>query len=177
MKGWVKVDRSLLEHPIWTCDEFSRGQAWVDLILLANHEDKEVMVNGRLIMIPAGAFLTSAQKLSIRWKWSRSKVQRFLEMLQNANMIRTENRANNGSMIFLINYGKFQGGRAGNRADNEPKTSRRRADGEHKQEYIKNDKEYKNARTRGNRFNDNFESRTYDYDALEAAMLKAQYGG
>ena len=27
----------LQDNPLWTCEAFTRGQAWVDLILLANH--------------------------------------------------------------------------------------------------------------------------------------------
>ena len=36
MKGYVKIHRELLEHPIWTSEKFTRGQAWADLILKAN---------------------------------------------------------------------------------------------------------------------------------------------
>lgn len=38
MEGWIKLHRKLSDNPLWTCEPFTKGQAWVDLILLANHE-------------------------------------------------------------------------------------------------------------------------------------------
>ena len=35
-KGFVGVHRSLQEHWLWDEKPFSKGQAWIDLIMLAN---------------------------------------------------------------------------------------------------------------------------------------------
>ena len=39
MSGWIKIHRDILYHEIWSDKPFSKGQAWIDLILLANHSD------------------------------------------------------------------------------------------------------------------------------------------
>ena len=44
--GWVKLHRKLQESNFWLCEPFSRGQAWVDLILLANHKPGHIRIAG-----------------------------------------------------------------------------------------------------------------------------------
>ena len=39
MEGWIKLHRSISDNDLWTSEPFSRGQAFVDLILLASHKD------------------------------------------------------------------------------------------------------------------------------------------
>ena len=41
MAGWVKVHRDIQNCWIWEEKPFSRGQAFIDLILMVNHEDKK----------------------------------------------------------------------------------------------------------------------------------------
>lgn len=47
MSGWIKIHRDILYHEIWSDKPFSKGQAWIDLILLANHSDNKCMVGIR----------------------------------------------------------------------------------------------------------------------------------
>ena len=35
--GWIKTYRSILKHWIWEEKPFSKGQAWIDMLLLASH--------------------------------------------------------------------------------------------------------------------------------------------
>lgn len=177
-KGWVKLDRSILDHSIWTSEPFSRGQAWIDLILIVNHEDKEIFYKGKLITVRAGSTITSVRKLSERWGWSHGKTTRFLKALQDADMVRTQNVPPNGTALSLVNYGKFQGQRSANGTLTEHQTEHQRNTDGNKQEYIKNDKEHKKAATgrKQNSFN-NFPQRGYDFDSLEAQLLQAQQRG
>ena len=47
-KGWIKVHRQLQECWIWLDnDKFTKGQAWVDLLLFANHRDTKIPVDGK----------------------------------------------------------------------------------------------------------------------------------
>ena len=77
--GWVKISRKLIDDEIWTSEPFTKGQAWVDLILLAQWE-----TNGQY---KAGSVYRSLNYLASRWKWSRRKVTRYLEVLENAEKI------------------------------------------------------------------------------------------
>ncbi|MBS6504221.1 MAG: hypothetical protein KH415_21885 [Clostridium sp.] len=108
VEGWNKIYRSIQEHWLWTCEPFSRGQAWIDLLLMANHKEAKIMVNGNLEVVERGQRITSIRKLSDRWKWSTKKVTHFLDQLVKDNMI--EYTSNNSkTVITILNYDKYQG--------------------------------------------------------------------
>ena len=108
-KGYIKVYRDIRDHWIWTDEEepFSRGQAWIDLIMMVNHNDKDVLFNGRLIHVEKGCRITSLRRLSERWKWSIHKVSDFLNLLEKEGMI-SQVRDSKKTLITLINYGVYQ---------------------------------------------------------------------
>ena len=89
------------------------------MILLANHEEKKIRLNGDIVTIERGQFHTSVVKLAERWNWSRNRVNRFLKLLEKDNMVETKGEAGCGTRITLINYGKFQDMRTSNEARNE----------------------------------------------------------
>ncbi len=107
MNGWIKLYRQLQDCPIWYGERFSKGQAWVDLLMLANHSDKKIMFNGDFITIQRGQYLTSMVKLSEKWKWNRKTVSSFLKLLENDNMI-TKVADNAKTLITIVNYGIYQ---------------------------------------------------------------------
>ncbi len=105
--GWVPLYRSILEHWIWNKDDkYSMGQAWVDLLLNANHADKKVFFEGKLITIKRGQMLTSIKKLSERWKWDTKRTRNFLNALECDEMVTTE-RTTHGTTVTIINYEDF----------------------------------------------------------------------
>ncbi len=106
-QGWIKLHRCICNNPIWTEEKFNRGSAWVDLILMANHEDKKVLFDGGLIECKRGQKITSIRKLSERWKWSRDKTKRFLDLLQSDEMIsyKTDHKK---TIINIVNYNVYQ---------------------------------------------------------------------
>lgn len=121
--GWVKVHRVLTAHNLWTSEPFTRGQAWVDLLMLANHAPGIVRKQGLRIDLDRGDVGWSEIELSARWKWSRGKVRRFLDELLADNMIVRKNNTNFGQktvqadghkqdkrkfVISIVNYDKFQ---------------------------------------------------------------------
>lgn len=107
MEGWMKMHRSILEHWLWKDKPFSRGQAWIDLLLLANHDDGKVMFNGELITVKRGEHLTSILKLSDRWGWGRKKVSKFLDDLESDEMI-TQERTTQRTTITIVKYEVYQ---------------------------------------------------------------------
>lgn len=110
--GYFKISRKLLDNEIWTSEPFTRGQAWVDLIGLANHKKSFIMVRGIKIELERGDVGWSIFNLAKRWKWSRGKVYRFLELLENEKQI-AQKRNNKTdikltTVITLINYNLYQ---------------------------------------------------------------------
>lgn len=107
MEGWVKVHRSILDNPLWQDKPFSKGQAWVDIILLANHTPQKIMLGNSIVEIEAGSFVTSELKLAERWGWSKTKTRAFLKLLQDEQMIdKISDRKK--TTINVVNYSRFQ---------------------------------------------------------------------
>ena len=106
-KGYVRVYRDIQKHWVWKDKPFSRGQAWIDLIMLVNHQDNTIPVDGRPFMIKRGEHLTSIKILADKWGWSRGKVRRFLDDLKKEQMI-DKKRHGNGTLISLVKYGEYQ---------------------------------------------------------------------
>ena len=107
-KGYVKVFRSLQDNIIWQKkEEFCYKAAWIDMILRANHSQKEFVLGATKYICRRGQFWTSKEILKSRWGWSEGKLNRFLKLLEMENMIYVES-TNRGTMITLVNYGKFQ---------------------------------------------------------------------
>lgn len=106
--GFIKLHRSIKDCWLWKDDEpFSKRDAWIDLLLLANYTDKKILLDGKLTTIRAGQFHTSILKLCERWKWSRNKARRFLEILESDEMISTDRTAH-GTTLTIVNWEKFQ---------------------------------------------------------------------
>lgn len=145
--GYIKLHRQIQECWIWDGDEpFSKGQAWVDLLLLVNHADKKTSFNGQIITIKRGQRLTSIRKLAERWKWSRKKVSNFLDLLESDEMI-TQERATKATLITIVNYSVYQYSEGDERATKEPLKSHSRATKEpvgntnNNEKNVNNDKE------------------------------------
>jgi len=134
-EGWIKLHRKLLSSEIWYKERFSRGQAWVDLILLANHKEVIIIKHDKVIPIKRGQVGHSVLDLSLRWKWSRTKVDSFLIYLQNKNQIQVEKKQRVTTIISITNYDKYQ---QKNMEKNNEKTTRRQREDINKN--VKNDK-------------------------------------
>ena len=107
-KGWVKVYREIMENDLWEDKPFARGQAWVDMIMLANHKDHEFLFNSTFLNVTPGTVVTSKRMLGERWGWSRTKVTKFLNELEMVEMI-SQKSDTKKTVIKLINYEKYQG--------------------------------------------------------------------
>ena len=56
-------------------------------MLSANYNGNKVLIDGRMVTVARGEFITSLVKLSERWGWHRQTVTNFLEMLEREEMI------------------------------------------------------------------------------------------
>lgn len=106
-QGWISVHRSIQEHYLWDDKPFSKGQAWIDLLLLANHSEAKVLLGNDFVKVERGSFITSELKLMDRWGWSKTKVRAFLQVLENDLMIvkKTDRKK---TTISIVNYSVYQ---------------------------------------------------------------------
>jgi DNA replication protein DnaD len=139
--GWIKLHRRLLDNPLWLSEKFTKPQAWVDLLLLANHSESFIIVRGIKVKIKRGQVGWSEPKLADRWGWSRSKVRNFLKLLENEQQI--EQQKNNVTLIIsILNYNSYQ---EKEQQNIQQKNSRRTAE-EQQKDSNKNVKNVKNEK-------------------------------
>ena len=130
--GFIKIDRQLFDHWIWTDEPFSKGQAWIDLIGLANYKVRKTTYKGQVVICERGTVNRSISFLARRWRWSRDKTRNFLTLLESDNMIRLK-ATTNQTTITVVNYGKFQDSTTTKLAANRQRTSQRGDSEPHKE--------------------------------------------
>lgn len=141
MDGWIKLHRQILEHSLWTQEPFTRGQAWVDLVLIANHKDGIINVRDHVIQIKRGQVGWSENRLAQKWKWSRTKTRNFLKYLETGQQILVD-KSKSTSVITILNYDKYQAKEQ--QEDNRKTTERQQED------TNKNDNKEKNILSNDN---------------------------
>ncbi|MDU1053334.1 hypothetical protein [Clostridium baratii] len=107
MAGWQKVYRDITKHWLWEDKPFSRGQAFIDLLLMVNHQDKKILFNGDLVEVKRGSRITSLRQLGESWGWSRTKVKKFLEQLEKDEMITVKSDSKK-TVVSIENYSVYQ---------------------------------------------------------------------
>lgn len=105
--GWIKLHRKILDCFIWQDKPYDKARAWIDLLLLAMHSDKKMLIDDEIVIIRRGEFMTSIVKLADRWGWSRNKVMRYLDMLESEQMLNTK-RTTKGTLVSIIKYNVYQ---------------------------------------------------------------------
>lgn len=108
--GYIKLYRKFHEdNAYWKENRvFSKAEAWIDILFLARFADAKLIVDGKIIHVLRGEYVTSELKLSSRWNWSRGKVRRYLNELEMEQMI-TRKRSSNSTIITVVNYDFYQG--------------------------------------------------------------------
>lgn len=107
MPGWIKIHRQIQNCLIWDDKPFNMASAWIDLLLLANHEDKETIFDKKPILVKRGQRITSVRELSARWGWGKDKTLRFLRLLESEKMIVKESDSRR-TLLTIVNYGIYQ---------------------------------------------------------------------
>ena len=87
-EGYIKLHRSLMDNPLFNSEPFTKGQAWVALLLLTNHNKSFINAkNGKLIPVERGECGYSMVALSSIFKWDRRTVKRYIKLLENEKMV------------------------------------------------------------------------------------------
>ena len=102
-KGWVAIYRQVQDHWIWEDKPFSKQAAWIDMLLLANHDDNKFMLGNEVVEVKCGSFITSEVKLMERWGWGKAKTRAFLDLLQSDEMI-VKKADRKKTTITIVNY-------------------------------------------------------------------------
>ena len=106
MNGYIVLYRRIQDHWLWKDAE--RFQWWVDLLFMANFEDKEVMDDSHLFVLKRGQMIASVSFLSIRWKKSAPTIIKFLKLLEANGMILRDTLYRQTPIITICNYDTYQ---------------------------------------------------------------------
>lgn len=106
-EGWIKVYRKIQDNPLWLSEKFTRGQAWIDLLLLANHSSSFFYKRGVKVEVERGQLARSEVELADRWKWSRTKVKKFIKDLEKEQQVVQQNN-NITQIVTILNYDEYQ---------------------------------------------------------------------
>lgn len=125
-KGYIMLSRRFFANPLWVEPrEYSRAEAWLDLIQAAGIEERVIILDGRAIESRRGELAASRRFLENRWRWSAGKVTRFLDMLKSQGMIETR-KEHGQAVIRLCNYDTYNplvtDRHTGEKTSDEPRT-------------------------------------------------------
>ena len=123
---YIKLDRGIMSNWLWDERPFSKGQAWIDLLLMANHKDHKLVYKGEVITCKRGEVNRSIMQLADRWGWSREKVRNFLKTLENDGMATTKTTTHR-TTISIVNYTLYQSEYT-TKPTTKPTTNRQQAD-------------------------------------------------
>ena len=106
MAGWIKIERDIIYHWIWT--DPVKLKWWLDLLLMVNHSDTVVNLGFQLLVCSRGQSVMSLKSWAERWGVSKDSVRNYFVLLCKDKMISTENLKIT-TRITICNYDTYQG--------------------------------------------------------------------
>lgn len=107
-KTYIKLYRKVMDNAIFLELPYDRWHAFEFLLLKARRFPTVIILKGKPIRLEVGQLICGEDKLASKWGWSRGKVKRYLDMLENLGMIK-KNGTPYGTLITIENYTKYQG--------------------------------------------------------------------
>lgn len=105
--GVFAVARSIWTDDAFAPEPFTQREAWMWLVGAAAWKQIKARGNAGGTTLQRGEFSFATRFLAEKWGWSKSRVDRFLSVLENRDMIRDTSRDTN--KVYLIKkYSEFQ---------------------------------------------------------------------
>ena len=105
MTGWIKIHRQINIHWVWDKPEYLKW--WMDILIEANFTPKKVLIKGQIIDVNRGDVIYSYETWAKRWKTNKSKVMRFLKLLEKDSMIVLKNETVT-TRVTICKYDTYQ---------------------------------------------------------------------
>ena len=102
-KGFIMLDRSILEDEMYFSEKFTRMQAYIDLCLLAAFKSRSFYIRGNKVELQPMQVAKSVRDLADRWQWSVNKVRGYLYELEKGGYIDTQ-RTSVNQIIIIKKY-------------------------------------------------------------------------
>ena len=115
MSGTINISRDLWKDPAFASDPFSEREAWVWLIAEASWKPRVRRVGNHVVNLDRGEVAHSTRFLAETWKWSHSKVRRYLLRLEKLGLITKKIGTKTGTgtdtgvtVLSVCKYDKYQ---------------------------------------------------------------------
>ena len=141
MGGWIKIDRSMIDHWIWQDADALR--LWLEMLIRANFEDKTRLFNGKLVTLKRGQLVFGRKVYADRLGMNENTIRKVLKLLISDGMIHQQT-TNKYSIITITCYDKYQDSTSKTPATHQQSTS--------KAPHLKNYKNDKNGKNINKRF-------------------------
>jgi len=107
VSGTFSITRAVWDHAAFRDEPFTQREAWMWLISEAEWKPRERRIGRRTVSLERGQLAHSVRFMAERWQWTKSRADRFLDMLENRDMLRRES-GTLGQVITICNYNEYQ---------------------------------------------------------------------
>ena len=104
--GFITISRTLPNHWLWQDADLLKW--WLDLLIMASWEDKQVLHDSHLITLQRGQMIASISFLVNRWGKSKPTIINFLKQLEDEGMITRKVMYRQTSVLTICNYERYQ---------------------------------------------------------------------
>jgi hypothetical protein len=105
--GWIKLSRKLVGNPLFTQKPQAWLHIWMTILLSANWRDGVFFDGTREVPVPAGSWVTSAEKLAASTRTTRATIRCCLQFLKATNSI-TITTTKRWTMLNITNWAAYQ---------------------------------------------------------------------
>ena len=130
MSGWIKLHRKLLKSDMYESLNSAQRDVMVQLLLMANHEEKKWEWNGQVFECHPGQFVTSLESIKKRCakNVSLKNIRTALLKLEKWEFLANES-AKTGRLITIVNWDRYQSDEKENGKENGSQPANRRQTG------------------------------------------------
>jgi DNA replication protein DnaD len=143
--GWIKLYRRLTEKAIWTCSTPEHCKILITLLMMANHEEKQWIWQGKKFEASPGQFVTSLS--SIKKKCgkgiSTQNIRSALDKFKKLEFLTCE-ATKTGRLITIVNWQVYQSKDNCTNKDSNKEVTKSQQTSNKEPTTNKNDKNYKN---------------------------------
>ena len=116
MSGWIKLHRKINDNPVLKkSNVYSNFEAFIWLLLRANYDDAKVVIGSTIYKLKKGEMITSLKKLQKQFGWGNSRLNTFLKLLKDDEMIDYKSNTQL-THITILNYKDLQGIQTANKS-------------------------------------------------------------
>lgn len=129
-RGYIAVDRSLFDDPLFASEPFSELHAFLWMVAEAAWQPRTVRCGRALVHLKRGQLAYATRFLAVKFCWSEARIRRFLKRLskRSAGLHESDARIDtlgmrDATLITILNYDAFQLSRRAHDAASDDQTN------------------------------------------------------